>query len=79
MSKTRHIRLAAVFGGIAGIVAMCVQILVMALTGTAVTRELLVDAAVGGAGVFVVSILTVLFVWPRIGFEPFDSHPHETT
>jgi len=72
MGKTRHITLGVLFGAFTGIVAMVVQIMSMALMGKAVTSETLVSAAWGGASVFVVSFLTVLFVWPRIGFKPFD-------
>ncbi len=79
MGKTRHITLAALFGAFTAMVAMVTQIIVTAIMGTAVTSETLVAAAIGGAAVFVVSFLTVLFVWPRIGYEPFDSHTHETT
>jgi hypothetical protein len=79
MDKTRQITLGALFGAFTGIVAMVVQVMSMALMGTAVTGETVFSAAWGGASVFVVSFLTVLFVWPRIGFKPFDSHTHETT
>jgi hypothetical protein len=79
MGKTRHFTLAALFGAFTAMVAMVTQIIVMAIMGTPVTSDTLVAAVVGGATVFVVSVLTVLFVWPRIGFEPFDSHTHETT
>lgn len=79
MGKTRHITLAALFGAFTAIVAMVTQIIVTAIISTSLTGETLVSAAFGGAAVFVVSFLTVLFVWPRIGFEPFDSHTHETT
>jgi uncharacterized membrane protein YdbT with pleckstrin-like domain len=79
MGRTRHITLAVLFGAFTAIVAMVVQISVTAIMGTSVTRETLISAAVGGALIFVVSFLTVLFVWPRIGFEPFDSHMHEPT
>jgi hypothetical protein len=77
MGKTRHITLAVLFGAFTGLVAMVVQLIAMAIMGTSLTGETLVSAPVGGASVFVVSFLTVLFVWPRIGFEPFDSHPHK--
>ena len=79
MGKTRHFTLAALFGAFTAMVAMATQIIVTAIMGTAVSSETLVAAAIGGVAVFVVSFLTVLFVWPRIGFEPFDSHTHETT
>ncbi len=79
MGKTRHITLAALFGAVTSMVAMVTQIIVTAIMGTSVTSETLVAAAIGGAAIFVVSFLTVLFVWPRIGFEPFDSHTHEAT
>jgi hypothetical protein len=79
MDKTRHIKLAVLFGSSTAIVAMVVQISAMALMGTSITSEVLISAAVGGGCIFVVSFLTVLFVWPRIGFEPFDSHTHEPT
>ncbi len=79
MSRGRHLKLAALFGGLAGIVAMAVQIIATAIMRTSVTRETVVAAAIGGVAVFVISFLTVLFVWPRIGFEPFDSHTDTTT
>jgi hypothetical protein len=79
MGKTRPITLAALFGAFTAMVAMVTQIIVTAIMGTAVTSETLVAAVIGGAGVFIVSFLTVLFVWPRIAFEPFESHTHETT
>ncbi len=79
MGKIRHLKLAVLFGAFAGIVAMVVQVGATAILGISMTRETLVSAALGGVGVFVVSFLTVLFVWPRIGFDPFDSHTHETT
>ncbi len=79
MGKIRHLTLAVLFGAFAGIVAIVVQVAATAILGISMTRETLVSAAVGGVGVFVVSLLTVLFVWPRIGFYPFDSRTHETT
>lgn len=77
MHRTRYIKLAAVFGAFTAIVAMVVQVIAMVLMGTLVTAETLIAAAVNGVCIFVVSFLTVLFVWPRIGFDPFDSHTHE--
>ncbi len=79
MGKIRHLKLAVLFGAFAGIVATVVQVGATAILGISMTRETLVSAAMGGVGVLVVSFLTVLFVWPRIGFDPFDSHTHETT
>ncbi len=79
MDKTRHITLAVVFGAFTAVVAMVVQFGVMALLDTSITAHSLISAAVGGACIFIVSFLTVLFVWPRIGFDPFDSHTHEPT
>jgi F0F1-type ATP synthase assembly protein I len=71
--KTRHIKLALLFGAFTALVAVVVQIIAMAIMDAPVTHDTFVSAAVGGACIFVVSVLTVLFVWPRIGFEPFDS------
>lgn len=79
MDKTRHITLAGLFGAFTAIVAMIVQIIAAVFMGTSVTTKTLISAAVSGACIFVVSCLTVLFVWPRIGFDPFDSHTHEPT
>jgi hypothetical protein len=82
MDKTRpirHIQLAVLFGAFTALVAMVVQIVALALMGTSVTAETLISGAVSGACIFVVSFLTVLFVWPRIGFDPFASHTHELT
>jgi hypothetical protein len=80
MDKTRplrHLQLAALVGAFTALVALVVQLVATALMGTAVTADTLVSAAVSGACIFVVSGLTVLFVWPRIGFAPFASHRHE--
>jgi hypothetical protein len=79
MHRTRHIKLAVVFGAFTAIVGMVVQIIAIALMGTLVTAETLRAAVVSGACMFVVSFLTVLFIWPRIGFDPFESHTHERT
>lgn len=79
MGKTRHITLAVLFGAFTALVALVVQLLATAIMGTSLTRETLLGAAIGSACIFVVSVLTVLFVWPRIGFEPFDSHTHKPT
>lgn len=79
MGKTRHVRLAVLFGVFTAVVGMVTQFIVAAIMGASLTGETLVSAVVGGACLFVVSFLTVLFVWPRIGFDPFDSHTHETT
>jgi hypothetical protein len=79
MHRTRYIKLAVAFGAFVTIVGMVVQIIAMALMGTLVTAEILISAAVSGACMFVVSFLTVLFIWPRIGFDPFESHTHERT
>ena len=79
MGKARYVKLAALFGAFTAVVGMVTQLIVSAIMGTSLTSEALVSAAVGGACLFVVSVLTVLFVWPRIGFDPFGSHPHETT
>jgi hypothetical protein len=77
MGKGRQVTLAVLFGAFTALVAMVTQIIVTALMGTSVTGETLVSAAFGGAAVFVVSFLTVLFVWPRIGFVPFDPPVHK--
>lgn len=79
MGKTRYIKLAVLFGIFTAVVGMVTQLIVTSIMGASLTGEILVSAAVGGACMFVVSFLTVLFVWPRIGFEPFDHHTHETT
>lgn len=79
MGKIRHVKLAVLFGVFTAVVGMVTQLFVTAIMGASLTGETLVSAAVGGACMFVVSFLTVLFVWPRIGFEPFDSHTRETT
>jgi hypothetical protein len=81
MDKTKHVTLAVLFGAFTALVAVVVQIVAMALMGTSIsiTAHTLISAAVSGACIFVVSCLTVLFVWPRIGFDPFDSHTHEPT
>lgn len=79
MHKTRHIRLAVLFGAFTAIVAMVVQLIALVLMGVSVTTATFISAAVGGVCIFVVSFLTVIFVWPRIGFDPFDSHTHEPT
>ncbi len=76
MGKTRHIQLALLFGAFTAIVAMVVQLIALAIMDASLTHETFISAAVGGACIFVASFLTVLFVWPRIGFVPFDSHPH---
>jgi hypothetical protein len=77
MGKGRQVTLAVLFGAFTGILAMVVQLMALALMGTSVTGEALVSAASGGAVVCMVSALTVLFVWPRIGFVPFDAHPRK--
>ena len=79
MDKSRYIALAVLFGAFTAIVAMVVQIIATALMGTSITAGTFLSAAVSGAFIFVVSFLTVLFVWPRIGFDPFDSHTHDPT
>jgi hypothetical protein len=79
MDKSRYITLAGLFGAFTAIVAMIVQLIAMVLMGTAVTTNTLSSAAVSGACIFVTSFLTVLFLWPRIGFDPFGSHTHEPT
>ena len=79
MDKTRYIALAGLFGAFTAIVGMLVQLIAITLLGTSLTAKTLITAAVSGACMFVVSFLTVLFVWPRIGFDPFDSHTHEPT
>lgn len=79
MGKARYVKLAVLFGAFTAVVGIVTQLLVAAIMGTSLTSDTLVSAAVGGACLFVVSFLTVLFVWPRIGFDPFGSHPHETT
>jgi hypothetical protein len=76
MDKTRHIKVALLFGAFTAIIAMVVQIIAMAMIDASVTSKTFIAAAVDGACIFVASFLTVLFVWPRIGFVPFDSHPH---
>ena len=79
MDKRRHITLAVLFGAFTALVAVVVQIVALALMGTSITAETLVSAVVSGACIFVVSCVTVLFVWPRIGFDPFDSRTHDPT
>lgn len=79
MDKTRHIKLAVLFGAFTALVAVVVQLGALALMRTSISAETLVSAGVSGTCIFVVSCLTVLFVWPRIGFDPFDSHTHEPT
>jgi hypothetical protein len=79
MHKTRQIKLAVLFGAYSAIVAMLVQIVATALMGTIVSGKTFLSMGIDGAVFFIVSFLTVLFVWPRIGFEPLDSHRHEST
>lgn len=79
MDKTRHLTLAVLFGAFTAFVGMVVQGVALAFMGASITRDVVISVAVGGACIFVVSCLTVLFVWPRIGFDPFDSHTHEST
>jgi CBS domain containing-hemolysin-like protein len=79
MHKTRHIKLAVLFGAYSAILVMLVSIAATALMGTSVSGKTLLSAAIDGAVFFIVSFLTVLFVWPRIGFEPLDFQRHEHT
>ncbi len=79
MGKTSYIKLALVFGAFTAIVAMVVQIIAMAIMDAFLTHETFISAAVGGACIFVASFLTVVLVWPRIGFEPFAPNTHEPT
>ncbi len=77
MRKPRYLVLAVLYGAFSAVVATLVSVLAAALMGTSMTGQTLISALIVGIGVFVVGVLTVLFVWPRIGFDPFDSHPHE--
>jgi hypothetical protein len=77
MDKTRYIALAGLFGAFTAVVGMVVQLIAITFMGTSLTGKTLISAVVSGACMFAVSFLTVLFVWPRIGFDPFDSHTHE--
>ena len=79
MHKNRHIKLAVLFGAYSAILVMLVSIGSTALMGTSVSGNIFWSAVFDGAIFFIISCLTVLFVWPRIGFEPLDSHTHETT
>ncbi len=77
MHKTRHVKLALLFGLYSALVATIVSIVAAVILGIPIGDKALISAASSGVGVFVVGFLTVLFVWPRIGFDPFDSRRHE--
>jgi hypothetical protein len=79
MGKFRSLTLAVLFGAFSGTLAIVVQLGATAIMGVTLTGETLLSAVFGGIGVFAVGVLTVLFVWPRIGFDPFDSHTHKPT
>lgn len=79
MRTSKHFLLAALFGAFSAIVATVVYLIITALMGTTIGGAVLLSAAFDGIAIFIVGFLTVLFVWPRIGFDPFDSHPRKTT
>ena len=71
MNKTHPAWLAIAYGIYSAVTVTFVFLIATALINHGINQQALIEAMVNALLFFIIGVLTVRFVWPRIGFRPF--------